>query len=200
MTAHFLVSDVVALNDSSTCLVHAAAGGVGGLLCQLATRRGATVIGTVSTKAKEEVALAAGAKFVIDYSRHDFSARVMEITDSRGVDVVYDAVGRDTFAGGLASLRPRGIFVLYGQSSGPVDPIDPQALNAKGSLYFTKASLSHYDTTRAQLLTRADEVLGHVAAGRLKVRLHAMYPLEEAAVAHEALGSRSVMGKLLLRP
>ena len=200
MTAHLLVSDVAPLAAGSTCLVHAAAGGVGGLLCQLATLRGATVIGTVSSPAKAAAARAAGAAHVIDYARDDFAVRVKEITDGRGVDVVYDAVGRDTFSAGLACLRRRGTFVLYGQTSGPVAAVDPQELNAKGSLFLTKASLSHYDTTPAQLLRRAGQVYDHVVAGRLRPRLHGTYPLAAAAGAHEAIESRRSVGKVVISP
>jgi NADPH2:quinone reductase len=200
MTAHFLAVDVVALDAASSCLVHAAAGGVGGLLCQLARARGATVIGTVSHPGKAPAARAAGATHVIGYAGGHFAEQVMAITGGRGVDVVYDAVGRDTFAGGLACLRPRGTFVLYGQTSGPVGPVDPQELNARGSLYLTKASLSHYDTTRAQLLHRAAAVFGHLLAGELRLRVHGVYPLADAPFAHAALESRSVLGKVLLRP
>jgi NADPH2:quinone reductase len=200
MTAHFLASDVVPLTEGSSCLVHAAAGGVGGLLCQVAAARGATVIGTVSSPAKAEVARAAGAAHVINYADGAFADRVRELTDGAGVDVVYDGVGAATFDGGLDCLRARGTFVLYGQSSGPVKLIDPQRLNANGSLYFTKASLSHYDRTRDQLLRRAGEVFGQVMAGRLRVRVHASYSLPDAAAAHRALEARATTGKVLLRP
>jgi NADPH:quinone reductase len=200
MTAHFLASDVVPLDETKTCLVHAAAGGVGGLLCQIAGLRGATVIGTVSHPAKEQAARAAGATHVIVYSRNHFADQVMDLTSGRGTDVVYDAVGRDTFAEGLACLRPRGTFVLYGQTSGPVEAVDPQELGRRGSLFLTKASLSHYDRTRADLLRRASEVLRLVLNGSLRLRLHGEYPLEDAPAAHEALESRTVTGKVLLRP
>lgn len=200
MTAHFLASDVVPLDEVDTCLVHAAAGGVGGLLCQLAAMRGAMVIGTVSHAAKAQAAREAGAAHVIDYSRHSFAQEVAEITGRRGVDVVYDAVGRDTVADGLNCLRPRGTFVLYGQTSGPADPIDPQVLNARGSLFFTKPSLTHYDTTPALVLRRAREVLGLLEQGRLRLRIHDIYQLEDAAAAHEALESRAVLGKVILQP
>lgn len=200
MTAHMLASDVVSLTGSSVCLVHAGAGGVGGLLCQLVAAGGATVIATVSGPVKAAVARAAGARHVIDHTRERFTERVMQITDGRGVDVVYDAVGRDTFTDGLSCLRPRGTMVLYGQTSGPVAPLDPQVLHARGSVYLTKASLSHYDPTRSHLLRRAATVLGQVADGRLRVRVHATYPLHGAAAAHEALESRAVLGKVLLLP
>jgi NADPH2:quinone reductase len=200
MTAHFLTSDVVPLGAGSTWLVHAAAGGVGGLLCQLAALRGATVIGTVSNEAKAKVAAEAGAGHVIDYSSGHFAERVKELTGGRGVDVVFDAVGRDTFMEGLACLRPRGTFVLYGQTSGPVDPFDPQVLNSRGSLFLTKASLGHYDTTPAEMQRRAGQVLDHVLDGRLRLRVHGTYSLDDAAAAHQALESRTALGKVLLHP
>jgi 2,3-dihydroxybenzoate-AMP ligase len=200
MTAHFLATDVAPVGANSVCLVHAAVGGVGGLLCQLARLRGATVIGTVSRPQKLAAARANGAAHVIDYSRGEFAKRVMEITQGRGVDVVYDAVGKDTFAEGLDCLRPRGTFVLYGQTSGRVPSVDPQDLNGKGSLFFTKASLSHYDRTRAQLLDRADIVMRHLEQGELRPRLQGKYRLEEAAEAHAVLESRMAIGKLLICP
>jgi NADPH2:quinone reductase len=158
------------------------------------------VIGTVSSPGKVDTARASGASHVIDYAREDFADRVAQLTGGRGVDVVYDAVGRDTFGAGIRCLRPRGTFVLYGQTSGPVESVDPQALNARGSLFFTKASLGHYDTTRDQLLRRAAQVLGDVADGRLRTRLHGAYPLEDAAAAHRALESRATIGKVVLHP
>ena len=200
MTAHFLASDVVPLDDTSTCLVHAAAGGVGGLLCQLATLRGASVIGTVSNPGKVQAAREAGAAHVIDYSGGHFAERVMELTGGEGVDAVYDGVGRATFTEGLTCLRPRGTFVLYGQASGPAAPLDPQVLNARGSLFLTKASLGHYDTTRAQLLHRAGEVMNLLLGGQLRLRVHNTYPLQDAPAAHEAIESRRSLGKVLLRP
>lgn len=200
MTAHFLATDVVAVRKGDVCLIHAAAGGVGGLLCQFAALRGATVIGTVSRPDKEAAAVAAGAEYVIDHTRADVAEQVREITEGRGVDVVYDAIGRDTIEAGLNSLRPRGTFVLYGQSGGAVDAIDPQTLNRRGSLFFTKPSLGHYDATRDSLLRRAGEVFSHVTDGRLRVRVHDTYPLERAADAHTALEARTVIGKALLRP
>lgn len=199
MTAHMLVTDAAPLGPDDTCLVHAAAGGVGGLLCQLAARSGARVIGTVSDPAKEGSAREAGAQYVIDYRAGRFAEQVMEITGGRGVDVVFDAVGRDTFEQGLTCLRPRGMFVLYGQTSGPAAPIDPQVLAAGGSLFLTKASLAHYDPERADLLRRAAIVFGEVEAERLQVRTHGVYDLEDVAAAHRALESRSTRGKVLLR-
>lgn len=200
MTAHFLVSDVAPLAEADVCLVQAAAGGVGGLLTQLAVLRGATVIGTVSSSAKAAAARQAGATHVVEYAREPFHPRVLEITGGRGVDVVYDAVGRDTFETGLACLRPRGMFVLYGQSSGQPGPIEPQVLNARGSLFLTKASLGHYDTTREQFLRRAAAVFDLVASGRLRPRVHATYQLDDAPAAHEAVESRTAAGKVLLCP
>jgi NADPH2:quinone reductase len=200
MTAHFLASDVVPLGASSTCLVHAAAGGVGGLLCQLAAARGACVIGGVSRPDKAQSALAAGARHVIDYGGGRFADRVAELTGGTGVDVVYDAVGRDVFAESLNCLRPRGTYVLYGQASGPVGPVDPQLLNARGSLFLTKASLGHYDTSREQLLRRSAQVFDLVAGGALKLRVHQKLDLRDAPAAHVALSSRETLGKILLRP
>lgn len=200
MTAHFLASDVVPLGPGMTCLVLAAAGGVGGLLCQLAAARGATVVGVVSQPGKEEAAQAAGATHVIVTSRERTAVRVRELTGGEGVNVVYDGVGRDTFADSLASLHPRGTLVLYGQTSGPVTAVDPQELNRQGSVFFTKPSLGHYDRTREDLLRRAAEVLRLVTDATLRLRLHAEYPLADAAAAHQALESRTVTGKLLLRP
>ena len=200
MTAHFLASDVVPLSSGGSCLVHAAAGGVGGLLCQLTARRGAIVIGTVSNPAKIKATLDAGAHYAIDYSGGDIARRVMALTGGRGVDVVYDAIGHDTFAEGLACLRPRGTLVLYGQASGPVGPVDPQVLNEKGSLFLTKVSLRHYDATQAQLLHRARTVQQMVLDGTLRLRVHDIYALDDAPVAHEALESRRAVGKILLRP
>ncbi|WP_283133068.1 quinone oxidoreductase family protein [Rhizohabitans arisaemae] len=200
MTAHVLATDVVPLAAGDVCLVHAAAGGVGGLLTQYATARGATVIATVSNEEKAEAARTAGAAHVVDYTREDFAARVKEITDGAGVAVVYDAVGEATFTAGLGCLRPRGTFVLYGQTSGAVRSADPQELGARGSLFLTKASLGHYDRTREQMLRRAGTVFGDVLAGRLRPRIHAEYPLAEAALAHADLESRRSIGKAVLRP
>ncbi|MEX5720034.1 quinone oxidoreductase family protein [Geodermatophilus maliterrae] len=202
MTAHALATDVVPLRPGDVCLVHAAAGGVGGLLCQYAAARGATVVATASGAEKAQTALAHGARYVVDYAVdytvEDVAARVRELTG--GVDVVYDGVGRDTFAAGLSCLRPRGTFVLYGQTSGPVPPVDPQVLQAGGSLFLTKASLGAYDPTREDLLRRAATVFDDVLARRLVPRLHAAYALEEAAEAHAEIESRRSIGKLLLRP
>ncbi len=200
MTAHLLTTDVYAPSPGTVCLVHSAAGGVGGMLCQYAARLGATVIGTVSRDDKMAAARAAGAHHVLNYGRTPFPARVRELTGGRGVDVVYDAVGRDTFADGLTCLRPGGTFVLYGQASGAVDPIDPQLLNSYGSLFLTKPSLSHYDRTPERVRRRAATVFDDVLAGRLRVRVHATYPLAAAAVAHDELANRRTRGKILLLP
>ena len=176
MTAHYLACSTFPLASGHVCLVHAAAGGVGLLLCQIASRRGARVIGTVSTEEKARVAREAGAHEVILYTQQDFQAETMRLTGQGGVDVVYDSVGRTTFAKGLDCLAPRGMMVLYGQSSGPVGAIDPQILNQKGSLFLTRPTIAHYVATRAELLERASAVLGWVADGSLKVRIGHEFP------------------------
>jgi NADPH2:quinone reductase len=199
MTAHFLTTSVFALGASHTALVHAAAGGVGLLLVQLAKRAGAKVIGTVSTEAKAELARQTGADHVINYQTTDFPTEVKRLTGGRGVDVVYDSVGKATFDGSLDSLAPRGFMVLYGQSSGPVASVDPARL-AKGSLFLTRPSVYAYTATRAELLMRANEVFGLAASGALRVRIERTYPLADAADAHRALTGRATTGKLLLLP
>jgi NADPH2:quinone reductase len=200
MTAHYLTRSTWPVKPGDVCLVHAAAGGVGLLLCQLARRLGATVIGTVSTPAKAELAHAAGAHEAILYSERDFLAEVRRITEGRGVDVAYDSVGRTTFDRSLRCLVRRGMLVLYGQSSGPVPPFDPQLLNQLGSLFLTRPSLAHHITTRAELLARARDVLGWVSDGSLRLRIGGEYRLEDAAQAHRDLESRATTGKLLLIP
>ncbi|HUF27289.1 MAG TPA: quinone oxidoreductase [Gemmatimonadaceae bacterium] len=200
MTAHYLATSTYALAPGDWCLVHAAAGGVGLLLCQLAARRGARVIGTTSTDEKAALARAAGAHEVIDYTRQDFVAEARRLTDGGGVRVVYDSVGRTTFEGSLDALAPRGMLVLFGQSSGPVPPFEPQILNRKGSLFLTRPSLAHYVATRDELLRRAADVLGWVGNGSLHVRVDRALPLGEAAESHLALEERKTMGKLLLIP
>jgi NADPH2:quinone reductase len=200
MTAHYLVRSAYALSRKDTCLVHAAAGGVGLLLCQMARRLGARVIGTVSTEEKAALAREAGAHEVILYTQDDFVAETKRLTNEAGVQVVYDSVGRTTFAKGLDCLAPRGTIVLYGQSSGPVEPFDPQILNQKGSLFLTRPSLSHYVATRAELLARSSAVLGSVADGSLKVRIGREFPLAAAAEAHRELEGRRTTGKVLLIP
>lgn len=198
MTAHYLTHSTYSLKEGETCLVHAAAGGVGLLLCQVAKMRGARVIGTTSTEEKASLARAAGADEVILYSREDFLPAVKRLTGGQGVDVVYESVGKDTFARSLDCLRPRGYLVLFGQSSGPVPPFDPQTLNGKGSLFLTRPSLAHYVQTRAKLLERAADVLGWAAEGKLNVRIDRRYSLEEAAQAHIDLESRRTSGKVIL--
>jgi NADPH2:quinone reductase len=200
MTAHYLAGSTFPLSPGDTCLVHAAAGGVGLLLCQLAHRRGARVIATVSTEEKAALARAAGADEVILYTQKDFAAETRRLTGGAGVQVVYDSVGRTTFAQGLDCLAPRGMMVLYGQSSGPVEPVDPQLLAQKGSLFLTRPTLANYVTTTAELRARALEVLGWVADGSLKVRVGHEFPLTAAAEAHTELEARRTTGKLLLIP
>ena len=200
LTAHYLATSTYALSSADTCLIHAAAGGVGQLFCQIARRRGARVIGTVSTARKEELARAAGAHEVIRYTEQDFAAETRRLTDGRGVQVVYDSVGRTTFDASLTCLMPRGMLVLFGQSSGPVPPVDPQRLNRGGSLYLTRPTLAHYTATRDELLSRAGELLGWIDAGELRLRVDAELPLADAAEAHRRLEERETMGKILLIP
>jgi NADPH:quinone reductase len=200
VTAHYLATSTYRLAAGETCLVHAAAGGLGLLLCQIAKRLGARVIGTVSTEAKAQLARAAGADEVILYTEQDFEAEVKRLTGGAGVRVVYDSVGKTTFDKSLNCLARRGMLVLCGQSSGPVPPLDPQVLNQKGSLYLTRPTLAHYTATREELLARAGEVLGWVADGSLTVRIGREYPLAQAAEAHRALAGRETTGKVLLLP
>lgn len=200
MTAHYLASSTFPLVPGHTCLVHAAAGGVGLLLCQIARRRGARVIGTVSTEEKAALAHEAGADEVILYTRQDFVSETKRLTGGAGVHVVYDSVGQTTFVKGLDCLVPRGMMVLYGQSSGPVEPFDAQALNQKGSLFLTRPSLGHYVATRGELLERASAVLGWLADGSLRVRIGGEFPLGAAAQAHRELEGRRTTGKVLLIP
>lgn len=200
MTAHYLTHSTFPLKPGDTCLVHAAAGGVGLLLLQMAKRRGARTIGTVSTSEKERLAKQFGADEVIRYTEQDFEAEVKRRTDGRGVQVVYDSVGRDTFEKSLNCLATRGFLVLYGQSSGPVAPFDPQILNTRGGLFLTRPSLGHYTASREELLDRAGDVLGWAAAGELRVRIGGEYPLEKASQAHSDLAGRKTTGKLLLIP
>jgi len=200
MTAHYLATTTYPLHEGDTCLVHAAAGGVGLLLCQMAKRRGARVIGTVSTEEKAKLAREAGAAEVILYTQADFEAETRRLTAGQGVHVVYDSIGKDTFQKSLGSLRRRGMMVLYGQSSGAVPPFDPQILAHRGSLFFTRPSLGDYTVTRAELLARAGEVLAWIQRGELSVRIGATFPLAEAARAHEKLAGRETTGKVLLIP
>ena len=200
MTAHYLTHSTFALKSGDACLVHAAAGGAGLLIVQMAHRLGARVFGTVSTEAKAQLAKQAGADEIILYTQQDFEGEVKRLTEGRGVDVVYDSVGATTFAKSLNCLRPRGMLVLFGQSSGPVPAFDPGILNAKGSLFLTRPSLAHHVLTRDELLWRANDVLGWVATGELKIRVDRAYPLAEAAQAHRDLEARRTAGKLLLLP
>ncbi len=200
MTAHYLACTTYPLEPGDTCLVHAAAGGVGLVLCQIAKRRGARVIGTVSTAAKAALAREAGADDVILYTEQDFEAEVRRLTGGSGVQVVYDSVGRTTFDAGLRCLARRGMMVLFGQSSGPVAPLDPQVLNQRGSLFLTRPTLGHYVATRAELETRVEELLRWVQDGTLVLHIDREWPLAQAADAHRALESRTTAGKVLLRP
>lgn len=200
LTAHYLVHTTYPLGHGDACLVHAAAGGVGLLLCQMASRKGARVIATVSTEEKAALAREAGAAEVILYTREEFVPAVRRLTGGAGVRVVYDSVGRTTFLGSLDCLAPRGMLVLYGQSSGPVEPFDPQLLAQRGSLFLTRPTLAHYTAARAELLERAGEVLGDVADGALQVRVGREFPLEQAADAHRELEGRRTTGKVLLVP
>ena len=200
MTAHYLTHSTYPLGAGDTALIHAAAGGVGLLLVQMAKRRGARVLGTVSTEAKAELAKGAGADEVILYTEQDFEAEVKRLTDGRGVQVVYDAVGATTFEKSLDCLAPRGFMVLYGQSSGPVPPFDLSQLSPRGSLFITRPGLAHHLLTREELLGRAGDVLGWVASGELDVRVDRAFPLGEAAQAHRRLEERLSTGKLLLIP
>ena len=200
MTAHYLACTTYPLKAGDTCLVHAAAGGVGLLLCQIASRRGARVIGTVSTREKAALARDAGARDVILYTEQDFEAEAKRLTNGLGLQVVYDSVGKTTFEKGLNCLARRGMMVLYGQSSGPVGSFDPQVLNQKGSLFLTRPTIAHYIETRAELVARAGEVLAWVKSGTLKLRIEHEFSLAEAAEAHRALEARKTTGKLLLVP
>lgn len=198
MTAHYLATSTYPLRDGERCLVHAAAGGVGLLLVQIAKKRGAYVIGTAGSEAKAELARSAGADEMIVYTRQDFTAEVTRLTAGQGVHVVYDSVGKTTFLPGLDVLADRGTMVLFGQSSGPVEPLDPQLLNRKGSLFLTRPSLGHYTATREALLRRARDVFDWIEAGELSVRIGAEYDLADAAEAHRALEGRRTTGKVLL--
>lgn len=200
MTAQFLSHSTYPIRRGDHVLIHAAAGGVGLLLVQMAKQRGATVYGTTSTEEKAALVRAAGADEVILYTEQDFTAEVRRLTDGRGVQVVYDSVGKTTFDGSLNSLAPQGYLVLFGQASGPVPPLDPQVLNAKGSLFLTRPSLFHYAATPADLQMRAGAVFDMIAAGTLDLRIDRRLPLADAAEAHTLLASRGTSGKLLLIP
>jgi NADPH2:quinone reductase len=200
MTAHYLTHSTYPLKQGETALVHAAAGGVGLLLVQMAHNIGARVLATVSTEEKAKLAREAGAGEVILYTQVDFEAATKELTGSKGVDVVYDSVGKTTFEKGLNVLRPRGMMVLFGGSSGAVPPFDLIALSQKGSLYVTRPTLHHYTATREELAERSNAVFGMIAAGKLKLRIEHTYPLAEAQRAHRDLEGRKTTGKLLLIP
>jgi NADPH2:quinone reductase len=198
LTAHYLVNDAHKLKAGETALVHAAAGGVGLLLVQMSRAIGARVIGTVSSEEKATLAREAGAEEVIVFTRQDFETEVKRLTGGKGVDVVYDGVGKATFEKNLNVMRPRGMLVLYGMSSGPVPPVDPAKLSEKGSLYMARTTLAHFTATREELLARTGALFAMIAEGRLKVRIAKTYPLAEAAAAHRDMEARKVAGKLLL--
>jgi len=200
MTAHYLTHSTWPLKPGDKCLIHAAAGGVGALVVQMAKMLGATVYGTAGTDAKAAIAKQAGADEAIVYTRDDFAVEVKRLTGGKGLDVIYDSVGATTFLKGLDLLRPRGMMALFGQSSGPVQPIDPAILNPKGSLFLTRPSLAHYVLTREELLWRAGDVLAWIGAGKLKLRVEKTYALADAAEAHRDLEGRKTAGKLLLIP
>jgi NADPH2:quinone reductase len=195
-----LIHSTYPLKAGETTLIQAAAGGVGLLFCQMAKMVGARVIGTAGTAEKAALARAAGADEVIVYTEQDFEAEVKKLTDGKGVDVVYDSVGKDTFDKSLNCLKPRGMLVLFGQASGPVAPFDPQTLNAKGCLYLTRPRLDVYIDSREELVERAGDVLGWIASGKLKLRVEHTYGLAEAAQAHNDLNGRKTTGKLVLLP
>jgi NADPH2:quinone reductase len=200
MTAHYLANSTYPIKKGETALVHAAAGGVGLLLVQIAKQLGATIIGTVSTEAKAQLAKEAGADHVILYTQSDFVAEVKKLTANHGVEVIYDSVGQSTFEKGLDCLRPRGMMVLFGQSSGPVAAFDPGKLAAKGSLFLTRPSLAHYTLNRNELLQRANDLFNWTASGRLKLRIEKTYSMADAAEAHRELEGRKTTGKVILLP
>jgi NADPH:quinone reductase len=200
LTAHYLVNDAHKLKAGETALVHAAAGGVGLLLVQMARMIGARVIGTASSEEKAGLAREAGADEVIVFTHQDFETEVKRLTGGAGVDVVYDGVGKATFEKNLNVMRPRGLLVLYGMSSGPVPPVDPAQLSEKGSLYVARTTLAHFTATREELLARSGALFAMIADGRLKLRIAKTYPLAEAAQAHREMEGRKIAGKLLLIP
>ena len=200
LTAHYLATSTFTLGPDTSCLVHSAAGGCGILLCQIAKIRGAEVIGAVSTPAKALVAREAGADHVVIYPEEDFEKAVKRITGGRGVDVVYDAVGLDTYVRSMNVLRPRGLLALYGEASGDVPPIDPRELLFRKSLYLTRTGLDHYVADRHELRVRCDELFTWVAQGRLKQKIFGTFTLEQIAQAHRALEQRATTGKLLVIP
>ena len=200
MTAHYLAYSTFPLSADKTCLIHAAAGGVGLLLTQIAKRCGARVIGTVSTEEKAALARAAGADEVIIYTEEDFSAKTRSLTDGSGVDVAYDSVGKSTWEGSLNALRPRGMLILFGNASGPVPPLDPLLLSSKGSIFVTRPTLAHHIATIAELRERAEALLSWVERGELSVHIDREFSLARAAEAHQALESRATSGKVLIIP
>jgi NADPH2:quinone reductase len=200
MTAHYLATSTYVLKSGDTCLFHAAAGGVGLLFCQIASHAGARVIGTTSTPKKAALAKEAGAWEIIDYTKQDFAVEVRRLTNGAGVPVAYDSVGKTTWEKTIDSLSPLGMAVFFGNSSGPVPPIDPLMLMRKGSLFLTRPTLNNYVVTRNDLLLRANAVLNAVASGSLKVRIEKMFPLADAGAAHTLLESRKTAGKVLLKP
>jgi len=200
LTAHYLATSTFPLAGGHRCLVHSAAGGCGNLLCQIAKIRGAEVIGAVSSSAKAEIARGAGADHVVVYAPEDFESAVKRITGGRGLDVVYDAVGLDTYVRSMNALRPRGMLVLYGEASGLVPPIDPRELLFRKSLYLTRTGLDHYIADNDELRRRADDIFGWMTQGRLKQAIFQSYPLDQVAQAHRAIESRATTGKLLIIP
>jgi NADPH2:quinone reductase len=198
-TAHYLTHSTFPLAQGHTCLVHAAAGGTGGLVVQMAKHRGARVFGTVSTEEKAEEIRRLGVDEAIVYTSQDFETEVKRLTNGRGVDVIYDSVGKTTFDKGLNAIRPRGMMALFGQSSGPVPPLDPAILNARGSLFLTRPSLAHHILTRDEILWRVGDLMNYVASGIVSVRVGGTYPLAEAAQAQKDLESRKTTGKLILK-
>lgn len=200
LTAHYLACSTYPINAGDTVLIHAAAGGTGALLVQIAKIRGARVIGTVSTAEKAAIAAAAGADEVINYVKQDFVVETKHVTNGKGVNVVYDGVGKTTFMKGLDCLRPRGYMVLFGGASGQVDPFDLQTLNAKGSLFVTRPSLGAYMQNRQELEGRTSDLFNWIAAGNLEVRIDRSFPLKDAAKAHEYIEGRETKGKVLLIP
>ncbi len=200
MTAHYLAFSTYPLKEGDTALVHAAGGGTGQLLVQVAKICGSRVIGTVSTEEKAALAREAGADEVILYTQTDFETEVKRLTNNMGVDVVYDSVGKDTFDKSLNCLRTRGYMVLYGAASGPVPSLDPQVLNAKGSLYLTRPYIGHYTANRAELLRRVNDVFNWISTGELKIRIDKTFPLADVAEAHQYLEDRKSKGKILLIP
>jgi len=200
LTAHYLVNDAHKLKAGETALIHAAAGGVGLLLVQLAHAIGARVIGTVSSEEKAQLAREAGADEVIVFTKQDFEAEVKRLTGGKGVAVVYDGVGKATFEKNLNVMQLRGMLVLYGMSSGPVPPVDPAKLSEKGSLYMARTTLAHFTATREELRARTSSLFGMIAEGKLKIRIARTYPLADAPQAHRDMEARTIAGKLLLLP